>query len=335
MLPDNTISVVPLGADFVVPKSAKLIDYERGGIALNDTSAGLNFQLWALRYKAGQVLISAETVAETVLFVQPGITELSLAFDQNMQPVVAYRVGDNSYLRWYDATIPGITTSTFLGCKNPRVSLDDNRPGRSASSDIIFAYVSNRNMYWRAQREHYSIERLLLADVYELRQIGMMQNYRFGFDAVYYKPLNDDAEVVASRNPAGATMNHLDLCPLQAGYAVQLGDATQALKFDAGFSQLGSFQLNAVDVVNVSFALAKTDFNYFMAFWRVWLARPVPFICQLIIDTRPLQDYCCQFVPRTLQNSKPDGLNRVSVQLEVKRNRNSLDDDLLLVQSRN
>ncbi len=335
MLPDYILSNSPVADQFIVPTSGLLLDYEWGGVGLQNPSLGLNYQVWQLRYDAGNLVVSAPNTGPIILFYMVGITELSLAFDQNMRPVVAYKKNDNSYLWWYDSTVGTMITTVFVGCKRPRVSLDDHRENQIAVSDVVLAYLKVNKLCYRLQRDRYLIEYELIDGIYDLKQIGMMKNYRFGFDVIYFKTYNDDLAVVNNRNPTGSVLNYLDLCPQQASYNLAFGDNTTAAKYEMGNSKLEQYKQNTPDVVSTSFILQPVDYNYLLAFYRIWQRQPKPFIAKLMIDQRPLQQYKCQLIPKTMQMRKNGNLFNMSMQLQVKRNIHSSAADQALIASRN
>lgn len=163
-LPDDLPSTEVLSGAFVYPDTlvaTPLIDYEMGGTALNDGSAGLLVQPWACWADgAGDVYIrplgSSDT--PTLLFSAPGIQELSFAFDRNMQVSVAYTLAGVVKLRWYDSSVPGYVTTDFPGIRNPKLTHDDKRETASSRSDVIFAYLTGTSLKWRQQRDRYLIE---------------------------------------------------------------------------------------------------------------------------------------------------------------------------------
>ena len=185
MLPDNQLSSTAIAGGFLVDAAIDMVDYERGGIALNDPSQGLNVQTWMAFYEGGAIKVKPlNGVASNVLTVA-GVTELSLAFDQNMRPVVAYVAASAAYLYWYDASATAyVTTTLAVGVTNPRVSLDDARKSQVSSSDVILAYLRDGQLCMRVQRDRYTVE-YVLASVLQsgaiLRQIGMSDGLRFQF----------------------------------------------------------------------------------------------------------------------------------------------------------
>lgn len=183
MLPNGVLSTVPVPAAFKPPHDRvkeRLIDYELGGRAIQDTSEGLEVKVWTAEAdeQTGSIMLSAPGVTPVEFLVVPGVREISLAFDQNMQPAIAYLTIEGAFLYWFDATIPGFTTLDLpAGSRSPRISLDDKRASQTAVSDIVLAYIRGDKLYAREQRDRFTVERELAtiarADLYELGQIGM------------------------------------------------------------------------------------------------------------------------------------------------------------------
>lgn len=188
MLPQDVLSDQSVEAPFIGGRALPVkneVDYETGGVAIQDPSKGLNYQVWRARIlnDKTQIVVDAENVGEAVLVTGFNITEVSLTFDQNMQPVVAYVEDRQAKMLWYDATIPSNVTLNLTGAITPRVSLDDKRDNQSLASDVILAYLRDGSLYQRKQRERYDTERLLAANINKpgLIKIGMNTKLRFQF----------------------------------------------------------------------------------------------------------------------------------------------------------
>lgn len=186
MIPNNSLSSLPIVAPYLEKYNdprAPLVDYEMGGVALSDPSQGLFVKVWTAYVEGINVMIKADDVAPSLLFSAPNISELSLAFDQNMRPAIAYMQGGASFLWWFDTTIPGNDTIAFgSDTKFPKITLDDKRTEALPFSDIILAYIKNNNLYFRAQRDRFLDEYLLKTDVNgRLLTIGMAKNNRLKF----------------------------------------------------------------------------------------------------------------------------------------------------------
>lgn len=183
-LPQNQLSAVPVPAAYLRPddhaRVNPLYDYERGGVALNDASQGINGWDWKAWVEEDDILLArAPYDSPTTLITAAGTTWISLAFDQNMRPALAYMQAGVCKLYWYDTTIPGPTTTTFANCTSPMLCMDDKRQGADPWNDILFVYVRAGSIRYRQQRDRYNTERTLVAvDPGHIVQVGMAQNLR-------------------------------------------------------------------------------------------------------------------------------------------------------------
>jgi hypothetical protein len=188
MIPENRVSTTPVIGSFSDSfyLGTPLKSVEWGGVALNDPSQGIRVKPWTIEYdrQTGDVFVTAFGVPKTVLFTRADISEVSLAFDRNMQPVVAFVQAGQAKLYFYDDLLPGFTFwETQLGsAKNPRVTHDDKRDTQSGISDVILAYVSGASLRYRQQRDRYLTERTLIATgVTRLIHVGMSNKLRLQF----------------------------------------------------------------------------------------------------------------------------------------------------------
>ncbi|WP_313116417.1 hypothetical protein [Stenotrophomonas indicatrix] len=166
MIPPGGPSTTPIPAanlERVNSTLQPLIDFEMGGVALNDASQGLRVKLWRARVDGDVVYVGPEVGNEQPAFIRPGITSVALAFDQNMQPAIAFVQAGLAWLWWYDSSVPGMVFTSFPGVINPRLTLDDKRPTQTSSSDVILGYLRAGSVYYRQQRDRYQIEYLFSA----------------------------------------------------------------------------------------------------------------------------------------------------------------------------
>lgn len=187
-MPNNSLSQIVLryrwaGLDTDDPTD--LTDYEEGGIALNNTSKGLQYQLWTYTAEGKDVYVEApNTGGKIKLFsISSDIEILRGAFDQNMNPFVAYRSANQWHYRWFDTTasvyvtsdLPSTTTSCCC-------TLDDKRMAETGLSDILLFYTNNGNLYQRRQRDRYTSELLVRESVSgKLVKVGMNGLHRLQF----------------------------------------------------------------------------------------------------------------------------------------------------------
>ncbi len=184
MLPNNALSSQPVTAEFFTPlRNDQLIDFELGGTALQNSSAGLNKVLWKCFYEDGAIKLSNDNHVQTVLNAE-NVTALSLGFDLSMRPVIAYLANKHCYLWFYDTAVSKqIIADLGSGITFPQLSLDERRSVQSSNADVILTYIHNSKMYMRIQRERFQTEHEI-TQAKRLIQTGSMKNNRFGF--AYY-----------------------------------------------------------------------------------------------------------------------------------------------------
>lgn len=193
MIPQGRLSTTVVYAPFMSPDDIEqpslLVDYEMGGVALNDPSQGLEVYTWIAQYfpATGDVTIFAPGVPATILFNAPDITEISLAFDQNMRPVIAYVQAGQAKFFWFDTVIGETLVTTLpIDARTPRCSMDDKREMQTSQgqNDVIIAYLRGTALYYRQQRDRYENEYLLTATApgTKLIKVGMNKLRRLQFE---------------------------------------------------------------------------------------------------------------------------------------------------------
>ena len=162
-IPGNRLSSQLLAAHFLEPDNREnflLLDYEAGGIGLNDPTEGLFYQTWTLRYfpATGDMTVEAPNTLQTILFNRPDITEISLAWDQNMNPFVAFMQAGQAVYWWFDTMDSSTKFTNLPGTAiTPKCCLDDKRHLQTGTSDIILCYVDGTKLEMQMQRDRYTI----------------------------------------------------------------------------------------------------------------------------------------------------------------------------------
>lgn len=194
MLPNNEAFAPGIVSDFLNPDILETIDnqlvsYERGGAALNNGSQGLQVQNWVCFLSGNAVKTSpvgSEGSATTLFTVSGEVTSLSIAFDTNMAPAVAFIEDNLAKLWWFDPIASAYTTTSYPGVISCRLATDEKRRAQTGITDIIFGYISADILYWRQQRDRYQTEYTAgPAGGRVLQRMGMNAEYRFQFELVY------------------------------------------------------------------------------------------------------------------------------------------------------
>jgi hypothetical protein len=214
-LPDNELASQFFPAAFSGGRGLPILprlDYETGGIALNDPSAGHLVQVWSARVvDSSHIVISNETGFETTYYSDFNITEVSLTFDQNMRPAISLVADGQPKLIWYDTQeAQEVVTDLASDVRSPRVSLDDKRTTQMSTNDIILAYLRGNNLYHRRQRDRFTIEYLLAEGIvpdedWYLRRIGMNNVGRFQFELWREWNAEEQLNYTLSQAPAQVT----------------------------------------------------------------------------------------------------------------------------------
>lgn len=193
-LPTDALASAHVQADLLAPDSTRrrnrLVDYERAGIAVQDPTHGINIFEWTAQMSGNDVRLfrTDGSNSPVTLFTLAGITHISLAFDGNMNPAIAYVAGGQAYLWWYDATIPGHTVLTLdPDARSPYITMDDKRHGAEASNDILLFYCRGHQLMYRQSRDRFLVERLLQSfpgAQISVRGCGMSRGNRMQIDMV-------------------------------------------------------------------------------------------------------------------------------------------------------
>lgn len=189
MLPDNRLSDIAVMSEMLYQFPTAyhpLIDYEMGGIALGDTSYGLETDLWRLAYddKTGNLFINKIGGDKQLLLNQLGISKVSLAFDVNMRPAYALEIGDNVELTYYDTALEQQVSMKIDNVHSPYVMLDERRYENIANADVLLFYIRERHLCMRLQRHRFLQEIILRTLDYDnavIERVGIMTNLRVGF----------------------------------------------------------------------------------------------------------------------------------------------------------
>lgn len=182
MIPYNTLVLTDRYTRLVEPESLKktgLVDYEKGGVALGDSSEGLNKYNWELNVVSNtKAMLHREGITPIQVFTYPSKPlDVAFCFDQSMNVVLAWQDKDfNLYLRRYNSATNSFQVLNLGIGKCPRLTLDEKRSEFISNSDVILAYITNKSLVYRVQREGFNtihvVEEEMLASQ-RLARIGV------------------------------------------------------------------------------------------------------------------------------------------------------------------
>lgn len=176
-IPLNTFTTVPQPAAFQSPTSDAyhpLTMRATGGVAIGDGSQGREIQLWTVAYEAGSINVYDALGVLSFTLAVAGVLSVCLAFDSNMAVTLAYQKADGAYLYFFNSLSGLFDTLQLLGADQSRVAVDKTAIFFSGASDVILVYSLAGVIYWRQQRDRYTIARTVgpVTPGYALRRVG-------------------------------------------------------------------------------------------------------------------------------------------------------------------
>lgn len=182
MIPAQTFIVPPMPAPFQPPEPANgapLVDRVWGGETLYDGAPGRHIKLWVAEWALDVVSIRPDGGTVEWTCPAPGATQISIAFDNNMNPVVAYQASGQSMLDYFSTLSSDRDTLIIPGTTSCMVRVDDDRRTFNSSSDVIFAYTTGSECFWRTQRDRYEVSRKVGDTTKRIIRMGMSETRRF------------------------------------------------------------------------------------------------------------------------------------------------------------
>lgn len=180
MIPQHTFMMAPPSSAYLWGAEIRSTDaesWEMGGVGISDPSGGLSYQLWhgVLDVDTGTVLLDSPNTPQFVLYSEAGITQMDFSFDQNMKPCLAFTQNGVAKFWWYNTVNLQYEIITLsAGDMTPLTLLDDKRDQQLGQSDIILFYLREGRLYYREQRDRFTIE-------YDSGIVGVRKLLRVGF----------------------------------------------------------------------------------------------------------------------------------------------------------
>lgn len=164
MIPEASLLPVPDAyVERVNSRNKLLVDFESGGAELGVGSDSVAFE-WKAEVVANDVLVSRSGVPPIVVLNEPNITEVSLAFDQSMNPHIAYVSDGVAKFRWWDTLTDSYQTMALPDARSPRCCSDEKTPELSGDRDLLLTYLHGTQLFVRAQRERFGVEHEVVPD---------------------------------------------------------------------------------------------------------------------------------------------------------------------------
>lgn len=170
-IPQGRLSTEPVEAPFGVPDNRVFYartSYERGPIAIEDVSEGLQYQNWQMYWSPETekiFLVGEDTSSITEIDTIPELVSLTFTFDQNGRVSYTYTTPTSSYLVWYDTALAQtVTTDLGPGAITPTIFMDDKRETQNQANDMMLWYTRANgdtfDLIKCLQRERFLIEHI-------------------------------------------------------------------------------------------------------------------------------------------------------------------------------
>lgn len=188
MIPANKLSSEVMFSEWVIDMPDEAFTnnsgFEQGGEAININTDDLNSRLWRYFYEDGKVKINRVDTSDVIALEElPGLTQLSLTFNQSLVPVFTYVQNGTTFLKWFDTSDQTYKTTNFGSTfRSPKVVLDI-KDKLSTVSDVLFFYMKNNTQLCvRYQRDRFSIEYVLKEmPAHVILRVGMNKLNRVQF----------------------------------------------------------------------------------------------------------------------------------------------------------
>ena len=134
-------------------------DYERGGMALRETVAGINKKEWEFFIEDRTIFAKiTDTDKKFPILNGKDFTEVVGTFDRNMNPVLVYHANNAYHFYWFDTVTNNYVTEELTSdVTSPRLCQDDKRDEALVYSDVILTYIKDTKLIYRLQRDRFTL----------------------------------------------------------------------------------------------------------------------------------------------------------------------------------
>ena len=185
MIPLNTFTPDPELGDFLPPNDNDyypLFQVVRGGTEIGNNSAGRDIQDWQVYYQQGIIHIKPSSGDVVFTLSVNNVLSVSLAFDTAMRIVLTWTTPLGAKLYFYDTLTLDYIIVDYDEVTSSRVTVDKIDTWYNSSSDVLFLYIKNNNLYYRQQRDRYEIEYLIGEANGYIKRAGLTKLNRFQID---------------------------------------------------------------------------------------------------------------------------------------------------------
>lgn len=190
-IPEGRLSTTPVTGNYYSPIAIRqhpTTYFERGPVAIEDTTQGLLFQNWMLVWNPQTTMFSVtpDNGSAIDLFTVADVTYASFTFDQAGRISLTYATLTSSYLYWYDTQLAQTVTSNLgAGVYTPVIYLDDKRETQSEVSDMLLWYTKTSlgdtyKLFMLRQRDRFLTEYEMADGLsgFYIKSVGLTDKFR-------------------------------------------------------------------------------------------------------------------------------------------------------------
>ena len=159
-------------------------ELELGPLVLSASGGDISAAWWLFEYEEGVVWASrynqtnGQFENKAAVVSVPTVKRLSATFDQLGRPMVFYDTGTELRLYWFDPVLTENTTTVFGEGKYPFATFDIRWDTSNPRSDVTLFYIRSKTIYYRLQRDRYSIEYATpVTNAKEIKAADMTKDY--------------------------------------------------------------------------------------------------------------------------------------------------------------
>ena len=205
MIPGGPLNFtyIPIVGEYTPPISNTydpLFETVEGGIAIGDPSQGRLYQYWTIDYDGRFITVRPASGGIALQLQRNSVSSVSLAFDANMSPVIAYQVaGTGAFLYYYDTLTSQYVEKFYPTAISSRVVVDQPANWYVGNSDVMFGYTTVSHICYRQQRDRYDIEYVIQPTTCNnafLKRLGLSNVNRLQFQVHELQPPLPEVDLI-------------------------------------------------------------------------------------------------------------------------------------------
>ena len=237
--------------DLILPsiRYSSIFDIKNGPIELSQSKNNLISRYWICYQDSINVYlrgaIDENTWSEPILIFEEvnEIEEISLTFDSLGREIIFYKISSGLYVWFFDSL-----ASSFIKLlisengKNPLADFDYINNTSNENADAMIFYVKNDGIYWRLQRDRFTIEYFSYEEKEDIKLLKGGNTTTNQFQLLYgYPNFKDRRELPKVYETESYVFTSLNNDNLEFGFTLGFGEYKECV-FKKGITTFGLIQ---------------------------------------------------------------------------------------------